>query len=144
MRVEAGGDRELRPKNFWDNYCLEISPRLTEIDVLLKTTEPPYDIEYIADLLDITVNEIKSILGQTDIRDIDKKDFFSILENGSGKLCGFYRREVDCGSPNIYSADKISYIYQIKINDVKKALDSLGIKEVTTLTIPLLFANIPA
>ena len=141
MRAKA--NNELKPKNFWDNYCENIAPRLMEIDLMLKSAEPPYDILEIADILETSTEEITEILDSFDIKNIDQAAFFLIMKKSNGKICELYRREIAMGSPQIYSTEKISYIYQIKPSDINNALKSLGIKEITAFTMPLLFSKIP-
>jgi len=142
MRAKA--ETGFKTRNFWDSYLVDAAPKLTEIDLLIKTSDSPYNISVVSDLLYISENEIVGIMEGMNISEIDRSAFFRIMENGSSDICGLYRREVECGSPDIYSADMVSYIYGIEPDAVRSAAELLGIKDITAFTLPLLLSNISA
>ncbi len=136
---------ELRsPKNFLETYEFNIAPKLKEIDVFLKSVDLPIHISKIANILYITEEEIKNIMRQERIDEINPITFFIIMKNGSSNICRLFKRELECGTPYIYTPKDISYIYDIRIEKVEKACKVLGIHDITPRTLPLIFSKIPA
>lgn len=140
MKAETGS--ESTPKNFWEFYKKEIFPKIQEIDIFLKSIDEPIRIETAAKALSISENEIRNIMKQKNLSEINKPNFILIMENGTSNICQLFKREVECGSPFVYTRENISYIYNLSIETVNTACDSLGIKEATAYTLPLLFSQI--
>jgi len=130
--------------SYLDTYLEKIVPKLQEIDVYIKSEEGYFDIEHVADVLELSEAEVLEIMRICNIHHIGKREFFKIMEAGSSWICGFYRRELECGSPLAYTRKNIAYIYQIDIDKLNSVCDSLGISEVTSYTLPYLLAKISA
>ena len=128
---------------FLEEYQNNIQPALSEIDVFLKTAEYPLYTGDVACVLDIEEAEVIAILEEIGVGAIDRKAFLSIMQRGSSQICRLYEREMQLGSPQIYTASQIAYIYNLDIGLVKNACQKLQIKEVTNFTIPFVFAQIP-
>jgi hypothetical protein len=133
---------ESTPKNFWEFYTSAIKPKLIEIDLLLRSAEENVSVTETADALSVSLDEVKSIMKQKNIPEIDVPNFMTIMESGSSTICKLYKREIECGSPFTYTREHISYIYDLDLATVNSACDRLGIKEATAFTLPALFSQI--
>ena len=128
--------------SYLDTYLERIVPKLQEIDVYIKSEEGYLDTEHVADVLELGEGEVLDIMRANKIMHIGKRNFYKIMQEGSSWICGLLRRELECGSPPTYTRKNIAYIYQIDINTLNEACDSLGIYEVTSYTLPHLLARI--
>lgn len=131
------------PKNFLEAYENEIAPKLKEIDILLKSSEYPLTTEEVSRVLCITKEEILSIMNNENINEINKLTFFQIMTKGNSYICKLFNRELECGSPHFYSVEDISYIYNIDKKLIDNACNFLGINNITSSTLPLIFVQIP-
>lgn len=141
MKTET--DINLAPKNFYDIYTSHISPKLKNIDILVKTSSRGLGVSETARVLEISEDEVHRIMREEKIAKITKKTFYIIMKNGSSEICRYFSREVKCGSPLVYTRTDIAYIYDLNIEDVIKACNETGIKEATAFTLPRLFLRIP-
>lgn len=130
-------------KTFKEEYETQIEPYLQQIDLFLKTKKPPYSISKTAELLHIPQSEIKHIMAKENIKIIDQITFFTIMKNGSSSLCHIFARELYCGIPKYYTAENISYIYNLDISTVLKASKKMGITKFSPSIIKTLFHFIP-
>ena len=128
--------------SYLDTYLEKIVPKLQEIDIYIKSEEGYYDIENVADMLELCEAEVLEIMYKNNIAQISKRDFFKIMQQGSSWICGLYRRELECGFPVIYTRENIAYIYQINIDVLNSVCDSIDVREVTSYTLPYLLAQI--
>jgi len=128
--------------SYLHTYIARITPKLQEIDLYIKTSDGALDPARVAGLLELSETEVAEIARSSNISQISRHDFFSIMAKGSSFICGLYRREVECGSPYIYTRGDIAYIYQIDIDQINSICDTLGIREVTAYTLPDLLAQI--
>jgi hypothetical protein len=126
---------------YLDFYIKEVKPCLKDIDIFIKSCSLITPLET-ATLLNITMQEVFTIMKNQNIKEINKASFFTIMSFGSSTICTMYKREILVGSPYIYSCDNIAYIYNIELNLVKNACNNLGIKIITSLTLPLIFKEI--
>ena len=69
------------PKTFLSVYRQNIAPRISELDIFLKTEEEPYDISDTARLLNITNGEINTIMSVHNIEEINRSTFPVIMKN---------------------------------------------------------------
>lgn len=137
--------KKTKPENFLECYELTIAPKLKEIDLFLKTSEESLlKMEDVSKLLFISQEEILAIMKKENIEEINKFTFYSIMKNGSSFICQLFKRELERGTPSTYSIDDISYIYNINKNLLAKTCGQIGLTEIKSAVIPLLFANIPA
>jgi hypothetical protein len=54
-----------------------------------------------------------------------------------------FKREIESGSPYVYSLEEASYIYDIEFNALKKACANKGISQITKENIFEVFKEIP-
>ncbi|NDO47463.1 hypothetical protein [Clostridium sp. MD294] len=130
-------------KTFKEEYETQIEPYLKQIDIFLKTKKPPYSISKTSELLHITQSEIKHIMAKENVTIIDQKTFFTIMKNGSSTLCHVFARELYCGIPKYYTAENISYIYNLDISTVLQASQQMGLNKFSPGIIKTLFHFIP-
>lgn len=130
-------------KTFKEEYETQIEPYLKQIDIFLKTKKPPYSILKTSELLHIPQSEIKHIMAKENVTTIDRKTFFTIMKNGSSTLCHVFARELYCGIPKYYTAENISYIYNLDISTVLQASQQMGLNKFSPDIIKTLFRFIP-
>lgn len=123
-------------------YTNYIRPKLQEIDIYLKSLDGEVlNPLQVSRLLDIPEGEVYALtrgIGHKPAR----SSFFAIMEGGSSYICGLYRRELECGSPHIYTKQDIAYIYQLDLARVVAACVSRGVNEITPYTLPDILAQI--
>lgn len=138
-------EQKLFTYTFLEEYQQHIRPVIKEIDVFLRGASEPICAKDAACVLDLNVSEVLRILTELgfDGNTMDKQGFLSVMERGSSPVCQMYGREMELGSPSIYTAAQIAYIYGLEEEVVKKACQKLQIKEVTAFVMPLIFAEIP-
>ena len=136
-------DHKISTYTFLEEFQKYIRPSINEIDLFIKTALFPLAVTDVACVLELDEAEVLSILKKLGLVTIDKSAFFAIMSQADSRICRLYARELEMGSPPIYTAFQISYIYNLDINDVKNACQKLQIKEVTAFTMPLIFSQIP-
>ena len=122
-------------------YEAEIAPKLREIDIFIKSCAGITAGEA-SRLLMISEDETRRLMTAHRIRSLDRRSFFTIMADGSSWLCKLFRRECELGSPFVYSADEIAYIYALDAEEVRRAFDETGVIEATAYTLPLVFSRI--
>ena len=135
---------DLKPESFYDVYSWNILPKIKKIDLLLKLSLSTIKVADAANVLEISEDEVKSIMACENIKRVGKRNFFRIMAVGSSMICRYFSRELEIGSPLTYSSNDIAYIYGLCADDVENAFLLLGIKEATALTLPHVFVRIPA
>lgn len=130
------------PKTFLSVYRQNIAPRISELDIFLKTEEEPYDISDTARLLNITNGEINTIMSVHNIEEINRSTFPVIMKNCSSEFCRMFKRMLECGIPGKYFSEQISYIYDIDIEKVSDAFKKLNISFIPADRLEELFENI--
>lgn len=133
--------KNLKFESISDIYFNKISPKIKEIDIILKERKT-ISFEKTLDLLDLKENELKSIMQKLKINKIKPKNFIQIMLNGDSFICKIFKRELECGSPSFYSPKDISYIYNLDESKVFKAFEFLELKFVTTSQIPTILIQI--
>lgn len=128
-------------KSFFDYYSSKISPKFCDIDIYLRSGEE-MNLEDVSDLLSISENELKNIMNEKNIYFIDKGNFLEIMLLGSSYICQLYRREVECGSPILYTPEQISYIFDLDIYIILQICKELDIKEASSIILPKIFSKI--
>ena len=123
-------------------YRSKIMPKIKEIDIFLKTQFSPYKSKDIAQLLNISLNELQQIMKTNNIYSLDLKSFPLIMKNGSSELCKTFKRELECGLTKVYSPEQISYIYDIDIDIVLNAYAKMGVSKLHSGLLEVLFSNI--
>ena len=128
--------------SYLTRYRINITSKLKEIDVFLKTKPYPYRSDDVCKLLGINNDELKKILDENGICEILPSDFPVIMKNGSGELCRAFKRELECGITDSYSPEQVSYIYDIDIDTVLNAYASMGVSRLHRGLLETLFSNI--
>ena len=129
--------------SFFEKYKKNIEPKLRAIDIFLKENDYPLPASETAKILDLSNDEVFSLVGNENIGKIDKHSFLTVMRKGSSSICGLFRRELDCGSPKLYKADSVAYIYELDKKQVEKAFSELYITEVTGEGLAAVFLKIP-
>ena len=130
------------PKTFLSVYRQNIAPRISELDIFLKTEEEPYDLSDTARLLNITNGEINTIMSVHNIEEINRSTFPVIMKNCPDEFCRMFKRMLECGIPGKYFSEQISYIYDIDIEKVSDAFKKLNISFIPANRLEELFENI--
>ncbi len=129
--------------NYLEIYNAAIAPKLKRIDTMLKTGEGTISPEDAADALYISEAEVYEIMRENGLEYIDRAAFLLIMKNGTSGLCGLYRREMELGSPEVYTSRDIAYIYNLNLDDINEAYDKLNILcAATPDMLPDIFANV--
>ena len=130
------------PKNFWEEYCKEIKPALMKIDIAIKEQSDisPYRA---AKLLNITENEVKSIMKSIHTDRITSFNFFNIMLNSTSRISSLISREIETGVLSEYTPFDISYIYELDENEVLNAFNFLGLKKINASLLKAVFIQIP-
>ncbi|MDR1704508.1 MAG: hypothetical protein LBS19_07460 [Clostridiales bacterium] len=131
------------PQTFYDFYIREITPKLKEIDVFLKSSDGGISTDDAAELLHISRDEVVCIMRKEHIKKLNSRNFIRVMLRGSSAICKYLRRETELGSPLTYTQDDIAYIYGLDPVDVARACVETGINEATAFTLPSLFYHIP-
>lgn len=130
-------------KTYLDIYNENIAPILKEIDIFIRSDEA-ITMDHVTELLQISKNEIYSILSEQQLFALNKMNFFVIMRDGSSQICSLFRRELERNNPTYYSIDDISYIYDIPYELVHNAYITSSMDRITSQNIKELFSNISA
>ena len=128
--------------SFLEIYQSEIAPQLQCLDIILKSMDEPLNAIEASEALYISEAEIKDIMRLLDISVIDQESFLKIMNVASSPICQLYQREIDIGSPFVYTREEISYIYTIPIDIINQACEDLGLIKLTAYTLPDLFSRV--
>ena len=66
------------------------------------------------------------------------------MEEGSSNICKIFKRELETGSPFIYTREQFAYIYDFDTGLVNDICAKLNIKELTWQNIPTVFGHLPS
>ncbi|ONI43400.1 hypothetical protein AN641_10290 [Candidatus Epulonipiscioides gigas] len=135
---------ETTTSNFYEIYKSYIQPKIQNLDLLLKANLPPFDVEDVISVLDISKEEFLSIQTELNINEneIDKKAFFKILNNSTSYIGSLVTRQFQLGTGGIYTAESIAHIYDLEINLVQKAFNTLGYRKATDKNLHIVFKHI--
>lgn len=129
-------------RTFLEYYQRKIQPQIEEIDIFLKSEEPPYNSDIVGDLLEIPSEKWEQILQEEKISFITRGIFFQLMKRGSSPLCGMFRRAVELYLPEAYTPDVIAYIFDLDTDAVRKAAREIGQRTFTDKMLPELFSKI--
>ncbi len=124
-----------------DLYNNKIVPKIKEIDIFLKTSEN-MPIKDVAKMLEISEDEIKSVLLKLNEKNLTSQNFINIMLNGSSFICKILKREIECGSPYFYNPKDLSYIYGLDYEKVLTAYKFLNLKTITASQIPIILVQL--
>ncbi len=130
----------IKQRSFLDFYKSEITPKIENLDLLLKQGDISEQQASLA--LDVSCEEIKSALRANNLSTIKADTILPLLMSLDSFICRLLKREIECGSPRFYSPAAVSYIYNIDKNVVKNAFDFLELKWVYESQLPAIFAQI--
>ena len=128
--------------SFLEIYQMEIAPQLQSLDIIIKSMDEPLTVTEASEALYISEAETKHILKHLNIDVIDQSAFLQIMSEASSPICRLYQRELDIGSPYVYTREDISYIYTIPLDVVNQACEDLGLVKLTAYTLPDLFSRV--
>lgn len=124
-----------------DIYNEEIVPKIKSIDYLIKTKNC-LSIEECLEIMDISEDELLKILKRLDIEHINSSTILPVMIEGKSSICKMMKREIDRGSPNFYTPEDLSYIYNIDYDKTKKAYSFLELRLVSSKQIPAILMQI--
>ncbi|MGL4737345.1 MAG: hypothetical protein ACRCW2_07795 [Cellulosilyticaceae bacterium] len=123
-------------------YNQNIAPKLKAIDLLLKTTDAPYTAEDVASVLQMSIDEVTTIMMAHEIATISLVDFFTIVSYSSSYICKLIQRQWRYSSLASYTPEIIAYIYELSIDKVNHAFSALGLTVVHSNDLMQLFSQI--
>ncbi|MDF2613228.1 MAG: hypothetical protein K0S71_1014 [Clostridia bacterium] len=123
-------------------YSQNIRPKLEEIDIFLKSSTMPYDVNDVADLLSVPSADILEIMTRLEISILDKINFFSLLFHLPSYICKLIKRQWQYSTEKAYSPEMIADIYQINIHKVKSAFEELNIQYIKSDQVDEVFKRI--
>lgn len=113
-------------QTYLEYYQQEIQPRIRRIDLFLKTEEPPYELDAVAELLELSLEEVTRWMQTERVVFLTKRGFLRLLQGGSSSLCRLFRRAISCGLPQSYTPQEIAYIFGLSLPAVQQALEKIG------------------
>lgn len=123
-------------------YDQNIAPKLQAIDLLLKTTDAPYKKEDVASVLQMSIDEVTTIMMAHEINTISMVDFFTIVSYSSAYICKLIQRQWRHTGLTSYTPEIIAYIYELNIDKVKAAFSKLGLSVIHSEELMQLFSHI--
>jgi len=129
--------------NYWEKYQTTIAARLREIDLYLRTTDPPYPPETVAGLLEMPKEQVWAEMRRQNLSLLDRSGFFLVMREGKSPVCRMFARELERGLPSRYTPGDVSYIYDIDIDRVLDACAGLGLTAFDPIMLQLLLYSIP-
>ena len=135
-------DSYTKGANFLEVYQNVIAPQLQSLDIILKSMDEPLTYTEASEALYISESEIKDIMIRLKISVIDQQSFLKIMSEASSPICRLYQRELDTGSPYVYTQEEISYIYAIPLEIINHVCEDLGLVKLTAYTLPDLFGRV--
>lgn len=123
-------------------YKCNIQTRLKQIDIFLKTTPAPYELNEISDLLHIHLNDLTHIMQDKKITILNMVSFFTIVQTSSNYICKLIQREWEYHTSRYYTPEAIAYIYELNLEKVQTAFKESGLSQVDSHNINELFQYI--
>lgn len=123
-------------------YNQNIAPKLKAIDLLLKTTDAPYTPEDVATVLQMSIDEVTTIMMAHQIATISLVDFFTIVSYSSSYICKLIQRQWRHSSVTFYTPEMIAYIYELSVDKVKAAFSALNVSMIHSEDLMQLFSQI--
>lgn len=109
-------------------YDTNIKPKLEAIDIFLKSTVAPYDIDQVALLFKTSRSKILDVMKKLGLTSLDRLSFFELICHLPIDICLFIKRQCRYVDQVQYTPEMIAYIYMLNVNKVKKAFEELEIK----------------
>ncbi len=130
------------PTNFQYIYKHYIKPQIIAIDIFIKSSEQPYSLEGISEILGIDYHDLLHIIDEYDITTLDKTGFFKIMTKSSSYVGNLISRQFSMSNKSVYTPENIAYIYNLDINSVEEAFYVLGTTYIDEKELGTLFKNI--
>ncbi|MGM9915940.1 hypothetical protein [Anaerotignum sp.] len=127
---------------FLDYYQRKIQPQIETIDIFLKTEDPPYSIDAVAEVLELSSQRAEQLLAEEKVSFITKGVFFRLMQKGTSPLCGMFRRAIACNLPESYTLEEVAYIFALPLPAVQQAAEEVGEASYSEEMLPLLFQRI--
>jgi hypothetical protein len=128
--------------SYLEIYQAEIAPQLEELDIFIKSMDESVSAAEASAELDISPDETYDIMKKLHIKRIDRPAFLQIMLRASSPVCRLYQRELEIGSPYVYTREEIAYIYDLPLDAINTACEDLGIVELTAYSLPELFGHL--
>lgn len=106
-------------------YINTIKPKLEAIDLFLKENTTPFHVYEVANILEIEIHELETIMENLKISELDFATFFSIVFNASSEICKLICRQQHYANMNTYTPEMIAEIYKLNIHKVQLAFADL-------------------
>ena len=129
-------------RTFLEYYQRKIQPQIETIDIFLKTEDPPYNVDAVAEVLKFSSQGMEQLLAEEKVSLITKGVFFRLMQRGTSPLCGMFRRAIDCNLPERYTPEEVAYIFDLPLEDVAQAAEKAGVTSYSDETLPRLFSQI--
>lgn len=129
-------------RTFLEYYQRKIQPQIETIDLFLKTEDPPYNVDAVAEVLELSSQGMEQLLAEEKVFLITKGVFFRLMQRGTSPLCGMFRRAMACNLPERYKPEEVAYIFGLPLEDVVQAAEKAGVTSYTDETLPRLFSEI--
>lgn len=129
-------------RTFLEYYQRKIQPQIETIDIFLKTEDLPYNIDAVAEVLELSSQGMEQLLAEEKVSLITKGVFFRLMQRGTSPLCGMFRRAMACNLPECYTPEEVAYIFDLPLADVAQAAEKAGVTSYTDETLPQLFSQI--
>lgn len=129
-------------RTFLEYYQRKIQPQIETIDIFLKTEDPPYNVDAVAEVLELSSQGMEQLLVEEKVSLITKGVFFRLMQRGASPLCGMFRRAMACNLPERYTPEEVAYIFDLPLADVAQAAEKAGVTSYTDETLPRLFSQI--
>ncbi len=129
-------------RTFLDYYQRKIQPQIETIDIFLKTEDPPYNIDAVAEVLELSSRGMEQLLAEEKVSFITKGVFFRLMQKGTSPLCGMLRRAIACNLPESYTPEEVAYIFDLPLPAVQQAAEEIGEASYSEERLPLLFQRI--
>ena len=127
---------------FLEQYKILIEQKLQTIDLWLRKEASPFCPKRVGSLLELSTDEISSIMKRENITTLNHFTFFQIMKNGSSSLCGYFSRQLKCGFPTYYTLEQLSYIYNIDYFALEKAAETMGVTLFSATMLKPLFEQV--
>lgn len=112
-------------------YLNTISPQLKALDLFMKENTPPFNMDELANLLEIEVDEIQRFMTIHHLSSLDTTSLFSLILHSNSELSGYMRRQWKYFNTTQYTPEMISEIYKLNLHKVQSAFNDLEAAFVT-------------
>ncbi len=130
------------PTNFQEVYYTYIQPKIRELDIFLKTSEAPYDITEVADILEDSQENILHIMDKLGLTEVNKVTFFKIITEVQTYIATLLTRQFSITNTSVYTPKNIAFIYNLEQTLVEDAFYTLGEEVISSTDLNLLFTHI--